>query len=103
MPARKIATCCYCGTRAALVLTGDKSHELSCSSCGAPLHDLKMLPKSALDAPMELVRPSKVRKTHKGKDAHKTSYKKGKKPKKKKSLGSRIFSEAFDIIEDIFD
>ena len=41
----KIATCCYCGTRAALVLTGKHRHELSCSGCGAPLHDLKMLPK----------------------------------------------------------
>ena len=44
MPARKIATCCYCGTRAVLVLRGKERHELSCSSCGAPLHDLKMLP-----------------------------------------------------------
>ena len=33
----KIATCCYCGTRAALVLTGKHRHELSCSGCGAPL------------------------------------------------------------------
>jgi len=41
----KIVTCCYCGTRAALVLTGKTRHELACSSCGAPLHDLKMLPK----------------------------------------------------------
>ncbi|MEM1302254.1 MAG: hypothetical protein AAGH17_06715 [Pseudomonadota bacterium] len=103
MPVRKIATCCYCGTRAALVLSGDSKHELACSNCGAPLHDLKMLPKSALDAPMELVKPSKVRKTHKSKDAYKDSYKKNKKRKKKKSLGSRLFSEAFDIIEDIFD
>jgi hypothetical protein len=46
MPAQKIATCCYCGTRAALVLRGNDRHELSCSSCGAPLHNLKMLPIS---------------------------------------------------------
>lgn len=103
MPARKIATCCYCGTRAALVLAGDTSHELACSSCGAPLHDLKMLPKSALEAPMELVKPSRVRKTTKPKAAYKNSYKKPKKRKKKKSLGAKLFSEAFDIIEDIFD
>ena len=44
MAYEKIATCCYCGTRAALVLRGSKRHELACSSCGAPLHDLKRLP-----------------------------------------------------------
>ena len=32
----KVATCCYCGTKAALVLRGEKRHELTCSSCGAP-------------------------------------------------------------------
>lgn len=44
MVAQKIATCCYCGTKAALVLRGKDSHELSCGSCGALLHDLKRLP-----------------------------------------------------------
>ncbi|MDJ0822410.1 MAG: hypothetical protein QNJ09_11465 [Paracoccaceae bacterium] len=39
----KIATCCYCGARTALVLRGKERHELSCASCGAPLHDMKML------------------------------------------------------------
>lgn len=103
MPAKKVATCCYCGTRAALVLTGDTRHELSCSSCGAPLHDLKMLPKEALQAPMELVKPSRVR-APKSKVSNGADYKKkNKKVKKKKSLGRKLFSEAFDIIEDIFD
>lgn len=31
----KVATCCYCGTKAALVLRGEKRHELTCSSRGA--------------------------------------------------------------------
>jgi len=44
MVAQKIATCCYCGMKAALVLRGKDSHELSCGSCGAPLYDLKRLP-----------------------------------------------------------
>lgn len=44
MVAQKIATCCYCGTKAALVLRGKDSYELNCGSCGAPLHDLKRLP-----------------------------------------------------------
>jgi len=43
MPATKVATCCYCGTRAALVLRGRERHELACSSCGAPLHEMKQL------------------------------------------------------------
>lgn len=44
MVAQKIATCCYCGTKAALVLRGKDSHELCCGTCGAPLYDLKRLP-----------------------------------------------------------
>jgi hypothetical protein len=92
----KIATCSYCGTRAALVLKGETKHELACSACGAPLHDLKQMPsekhsyshkaKSKIEADRYGYVPSKKKKS---------KYKK----KKRKSL----FSEAFDIIEDIFD
>ena len=46
MAYEKIATCCYCGTKAALVLRGQTEHELACSSCGAPLSVMKHL-KSA--------------------------------------------------------
>ncbi|WP_420587216.1 hypothetical protein [Ruegeria sp.] len=88
----KIATCCYCGTRAALVLKGTKRHELSCSSCGAPLHDLKMVPKR------KLANDSVKRESFK----HSNSHKK-KKQKKKKSMFSRVMDEAWDVIEDIFD
>ena len=44
MVAQIIANCCYCGAKAALVLRGKDTQELSCLSCGAPLHDLKRLP-----------------------------------------------------------
>ncbi|WP_420011194.1 hypothetical protein [Tateyamaria sp.] len=91
----KIATCCYCGTRAALVLTGRDRHELACSSCGAPLHDLKMLPKRS-KGDRELVRPSSVRKPSKPKPSKK-------KPKRRKSRWGDIFEDVFDIVEDIFD
>ena len=47
MGATKIATCCYCGTKAALVLRGQDKHELTCSNCGAPLRSLKMLRKDS--------------------------------------------------------
>lgn len=88
----KIATCCYCGTRAALVLKGKQRHELSCSSCGAPLHDLKMVPKRKLcnDKPKR--------------DSYKTATAyKSKKKKKKKGIFARVIDEAWDVVEDIFD
>ncbi|WP_254441617.1 hypothetical protein [Ruegeria sp. HKCCA0370] len=88
----KIATCCYCGTRAALVLRGKERHELSCSSCGAPLHDLKMLPKRQA-APAKTVRSA----------VSHAPPRKTKRKKKKKSMFSRVFDEAWDVIEDIFD
>lgn len=99
----KIATCCYCGTRAALVLTGRNGHELACSGCGAPLHNLKQMPIGTAEpdahrprtpgrrAPaMPAARDSKV-------DPRR------KKRKKRKSPAKRFFEEAFDLLDDIFD
>ena len=40
----RLATCCYCGTRSALVLAGASSHRLACGACGAPLTQMKQLP-----------------------------------------------------------
>ncbi|WP_299502628.1 hypothetical protein [uncultured Roseobacter sp.] len=101
--ATKIATCCYCGTRAALVL-GRNRHELACSSCGAPLHDLKRLPR---DHPgkTELVRPSAVRKSSRGTEENWQRKRKPHKKSKKRRKGfvQHLFEEAFDVIEDIFD
>ncbi|MFP4043086.1 MAG: hypothetical protein ACLFTP_00725 [Rhodosalinus sp.] len=112
----KIATCTYCGTRAALQFDRGR-HELVCTACGAPLHDLKMLRADAVDPEMhrppapgakgrrrrndrgltppphrdrraEPPRPSPAKKTRK---------------RKRKSLWRKALSEAFDVIEDIFD
>lgn len=99
----KIATCCYCGTRAALVLGKDR-HELACSSCGAPLHDMKRLRSDA--------RSEDHRKSYP--PAHTNPYKRSKKDeydaqrrkyrkKKRKGLMHHFIEEAFDVIEDIFD
>jgi len=111
MPQTKVATCTYCGHRAALVLRGERSHELSCASCGAPLHDLKMLKTSAVDEAAHRPIPKKGRKA-KG-DVHATPLAiwekqiKGdprkRKKKNKKSLSRRLLGEAFDLLEDIFD
>lgn len=90
----KIATCCYCGTRAALVLTADR-HELSCRSCGAPLHDLKRLksdPRGQTGA---------AQMAHQG--ARKKTKKKDGKSRKRQSFGHRFLKDAFDVIDDIFD
>ncbi len=96
----KIATCCYCGTRAALVMKAGGRHELACSTCGAPLHDLKMLPRDR-SGDREAVRPSRVR--QKGPHRVKTPKPVRKSRKRKKSRWSDLFEDAFDIIEDIFD
>lgn len=103
MGSPKIATCCYCGTRAALVLAGDNRHELACSSCGAPLHEIKMLPKKRSKAHPEVIHSNAARHGSKPAKSHDGYRGKYKKPKKKKSLKQKMFSEIFDVIEDIFD
>jgi hypothetical protein len=99
MPIRKIATCCYCGTRAALVLTGTDRRELACSSCGAPLHDLKML-KSDHVHDRKRVKPSPL---HDWKPDGDRGQPTRRPRKRRKIFGKRLFEEAIDLIEDIFD
>jgi len=99
MPIRKIATCCYCGTRAALVLTGTDRRELACSSCGAPLHDLKML-KSDHVHDRKRVKPSPLHDWQPERDRGQPARRQ---KKRRKSFGKRLFEEAIDLIEDIFD
>lgn len=107
----KIATCCYCGTRAALVLTGKTRHELSCQGCGAPLHDLKMMPAPRADVPQQAAICTKG-KTPKRKGVtpnplweikRETGDRRKKRKKPKKRGISWFLDEAFDVIEDIFD
>ena len=100
MTATKIATCCYCGTRAALVFRGKERHELACSNCGAPLHELKMLRSDAVGE-RELVRPSPVR-NHDGRRINRNTKTKSKR-RRKKGLAYKVFEEAWDVLEDIFD
>ncbi len=107
----KIATCCYCGSRTALVLRGEDRHELSCGACGAPLHDMKMLRADAVRASdsvsdVGVVRP-KSSKKKKGVTPLEVWERKAKGKKKKKSkrktFAKKFFEEAFDVLEDIFD
>lgn len=101
----KIATCCYCGTRAALVLRGETRHELSCASCAAPLHELKMLrcdrsgPRDGVKSRSRQERPYRPTRAGRPKPEARTP----KKGRRRKSLFKAIFEEAADMIEDIFD
>lgn len=103
MPAIKVGTCCYCGTKAALVLTGRVKHELSCATCGAPLSKLKMLPKFGDQAPAPAAAPARPTLVFTPQKPCKKLRNKPKKKNKIKSLGHKAFSEIWDVVEDIFD
>ena len=98
----KIATCNYCGTRAALVLDRAR-HELACSSCGAPLHDMKAMPKAKSDRQRPKGRPMTLPRQEygEGRRAAPSPRKPGK--KRRKGIGRRIFEEIWDVVEDVFD
>lgn len=104
MPAgtRKVATCCYCGTRAALVLTGTDRHELACGTCGAPLHDLKAFPIAGNAKQGKLRKPKAARPVPKDGWASAPTLRKPKK-KRRKSLFQKLVSELRDIVEDVID
>jgi hypothetical protein len=97
-PYAKIATCNYCGAQTALELKGKVQHELSCGNCSAPLHLMKHVP----------LKPS-ARTAHDPRTGYTPHYeprpkaRKPKKQKKKKSFSRKLFSEAFDILDDLFD
>jgi len=108
--APKIVTCSYCGTRAALVLSRGR-HELVCSSCGAPIHDIKMMPQTIKNKKENppLGKPVKGRNKVHGIDrtARRTRppagrYQRARK-KSGKPLSRRIFEELWDTVEDVFD
>ena len=104
---RKIATCCYCGTRAVLVLDRGR-HELACSACGAPLHEMKAMPV-ARTAPQKRaaciaapVRPKPRPRRYSDDDNHYRGYRKEKR-RKRKPVSRWVLEELWDVVEDIFD
>ena len=102
MPAQKIATCCYCGTRAALIMD-QRRHELACSSCGAPLHDLKMLPKADVRGAAAKSAPARRQPKAMHPKQPYAKPRKVKKRSKRKGIWRKIVEEVWDEIEDIFD
>ncbi len=91
----KIATCCYCGTRASLVLD-KRRHELACATCGAPLHHLKQMPQQK----RKTAKPARATR-----NGPKIPARPERPPRKsrRKRLGRKIFEELWDLAEDIFD
>ncbi|RVT85726.1 hypothetical protein DXV76_08235 [Rhodobacteraceae bacterium CCMM004] len=106
----KVATCCYCGSRAALILAGTVRHELACATCGAPLHELKALRSDAggkrqttrRSAPHPMALPAGAAGAA-AVAAGAMRRAKPKRKKKRKSLGRKVLSEAFDLFDDLFD
>ena len=101
----KIATCTYCGARAALVLDRGR-HELSCDRCGAPLHDMKRL--KADTGQREVEKPVLGHGMHKRpyrepQAEAPNTYRRRKRYKKRKSLMHRIMKEIIDVVDDIID
>lgn len=101
----KIATCNYCGTRAALVLSGRERHELACSACGAPLHDLKIMPagKGRKKDRGEYGISHKAEPKHHHPSKYQKKHEKFERKRRKKSRMRGFLSEAFDLLEDILD
>ena len=95
----KMATCCYCGRRTALVLTGRVQHELACGSCGAPLHKLKAFPTTARGKTSAPRKPA----ARVPEDVWSSVPARPKRRKRRKSVSRRVASEIFDLFEDIFD
>lgn len=102
MPATKIATCCYCGTKAVLKLRGTTQHELTCATCGAPLRALKMLPKSR-SADKAAAKPEpKIEHRQQAKKSEKP-YKSRKSRRPKKRFGRKAVAGFWDLLEDVVD
>lgn len=101
MPATKIATCCYCGSRTALRLRGKDRHELTCANCAAPLHDLKMFPATPRGSTAPAATPARPART-----AEKPRHPQPRRPAKQRKVGRfarKILREIWDELEDIFD
>jgi hypothetical protein len=97
----KIATCCFCGSKAALTLDVGR-HELSCAQCGAPLHDLKQIPVPKAKTTGVVASPA-LRRFPAAKPVKRASKPKVKHSRRRKSWLKELAGEIFDVVEDIFD
>ncbi len=103
MPAIKVATCCYCGAKAALVLAGETRHELVCGSCGAPLRQMKMLRKDPVPVTAPAATPTRPEPKKPVQKRDKYTRNRPKKKSKFSKLRREFLEEVWDFVEDIFD
>ena len=113
--ATKITTCCYCGARAALVLRGQTRHDLSCASCGAPIHVMKRLQAPSPAPGTQAGEPQPRRKTGRSAPPKRTAVshraapksfdppRQPKKRKRRKTMLRWVFEEVGDVLEDAKD
>lgn len=106
---RKIATCCYCGTRAVMVFD-EGLHELTCGACGAPLHEMKMMPQPSepkanrpKKTPSERRRGRPVAEKPEWHGSADSRRRKKKTKKRRKPMFGRLLEEVWDVVEDIID
>ena len=103
MGAVKVATCCYCGTKAALVLRGKSRHELACGSCGAPLHHLKMLPIAPDRATAPAAAPTRPEPSYGHRKPPEKPVSRPGKRRKTRSFGRKVWSGVWDALEDVLE
>ncbi len=96
----KIATCSYCGARTVLVLDRGR-HELTCANCGAPLHEMKAMPKRDDAPPRPKARPMPIPRPEY--EADRPTPRPRCKSKRRKGFAQRMLEEIWDRVEDIFD
>ncbi|MEM9756304.1 MAG: hypothetical protein AAF914_09930 [Pseudomonadota bacterium] len=100
---KKIATCCYCGTRTVLRLSARDGHELACARCGAPLHEMKPLKISGVKQTRRSAPPMNDRKPKRIERIDPWERRR-KKRKKRREIGIlSMLEEVGDVLEDIFD
>lgn len=107
--ATKIATCSYCGTRAALVFD-EGLHELTCGACGAPLHEMKFMPQPSVKetkkqsgAPASKPRTRRAPASEYARREWRDWPAKKRPKRRRKPMARRMLEELWDIVEDVFD
>lgn len=112
----KILSCCYCGVQSSFLPSGSGGvgkHSISalvCGTCGAPLSAQKARPLSMGKGARLPAEAAAVTAKPKAKNSKKAKRRqpcqkpaKVKPRKKRKGLFHKLVSEAFDLVEDVFD
>lgn len=103
----KIATCCYCGTRAALTFGRTGRVELACRACGAPISVLKPLRPTSPPPPTPTPRKPPAKPTPATATAPRPRKKKKTSQKRRRgglrATVSRLIDDLDDLLDDVLD